>query len=570
MEKNKNNSDRDQVLEDILSTVGKPTQDRVNSRAARAASSSANRTAYEQKTTSTDMTTAYQRTSHGTSSVRTAQNTSNSSYGRTANVKRNTSADRTASMNRSTSPSDRTASMNRSTSPADRTASMSRSTSSADRTASMTRSIPSADRTGSMRAYNASTINNTGVTDSRRIQSMDDRNSQTSQIRSVRTSGPQQDAENRHGGKKKRRKASGRLPFVLIVTTIIFTVAISLSILIISVGRDMLAIGKSDDIKIITIPEGVNTEDVAQILCDEGIIKMPKAFAFISKLGDSDTKYIPGEHELSPSYAYETIISELTTDKSLEKETVNVTFIEGCDLISAAKQLEEADVCDAERFIYYFNAGDYGFEFENHLPASTSSKFNRMEGYLFPDTYTFYVDTDPEVVCQKIYRNFDERFKSEYYAQMKKLNMTLDEVVTLASIVQAESPDVATMKKVASVFENRLANLEEYPKLQSDPTTYYVDEVIKPNIEIPSQAIFEAYDTYKSNGLPPGAIGNPGADAIEAVLYPADTKYYFFYANIDTMETFFAETDEEHEENKDMVRDQQTADDEDDEDYGEE
>ena len=145
---------------------------------------------------------------------------------------------------------------------------------------------------------------------------------------------------------------------------------------------------------------------------------------------------------------------------------------------------------------------------------------------------------------------------------MKKMNMTLDEVVTLASIVQAESPDVETMKKVASVFENRLANPEEYPKLQSDPTTYYVDEVIKPNIDIPSEAIFEAYDTYQCNGLPPGAIGNPGTDAIEAVLYPADTDYYFFYANIDTGETFFAETDEGHEANKDMVSEQQSADDE--------
>lgn len=182
-----------------------------------------------------------------------------------------------------------------------------------------------------------------------------------------------------------------------------------------------------------------------------------------------------------------------------------------------------------------------------------------MEGYLFPDTYTFYVDTDPEVVCQKIYKNFDEKFKPEYYEQMKKLNMTLDEVITLASIVQAEAPDVESMKKIASVFENRLANPEEFPRLESDPTTYYVDEVIRPNIEIPSEAIFEAYDTYKSNGLPPGAIGNPGIDAIEAVLFPADTDYYFFFANIETNETFFAGTNEGHEANKDMVREQQEA-----------
>lgn len=538
MDKNNRNSDRDKMLEDILSSVGSNQNNSASSRAARAAASSANRAASERRSNQSEMTTAYQRTSYSSSSAGKDRNSSDTVYSRTAGAKNSISSGRTGSTSRKSTAPERTGSMSRNP---ERTGSINRNPERTGRVST------ASERTGVHSAYNTGAMENTGTEPA---------------VRSVRTSNPENNGQRRSGVKKKRRRMSGRLPLVLIVTTVIFTVAISLSILIISVGRDMLAIGKSDDIKIVTIPEGSNTEDVAQLLYDEGIIKMPKAFVFISKLGDSDTKYIAGEHELSPSYAYETIINELTTDKSLEKETVDVTFVEGCDIISVGKQLEEAGVCEAERFVYYFNAGDYGFEFENYLPASTASKFNRMEGYLFPDTYTFYVDTDPEVVCQKIYKNFDEKFKPEYYTQMKKMNMTLDEVVTLASIVQAESPDVETMKKVASVFENRLANPEEYPKLQSDPTTYYVDEVIKPNIEIPSEAIFEAYDTYQCNGLPPGAIGNPGTDAIEAVLYPADTDYYFFYANIDTGETFFAETDEGHEANKDMVSEQQSADDE--------
>lgn len=545
MENKKRDSERDKLLEDILSSVEKG---RTSNRAERAAASSANRAASEKRTASSERTTAYQRTSYETASLK-SKKTSDTVYSRSG-AKKNTYSERTGSVRR-TSDVSKTAAVRRSdTSFTQRTGSIRGNTSVAERTGSMKTSNTSyTERVGSdapeYRSHSTGIINNTGV--------------MTGEMRS---SQPEADYERTAPVRKKRRRFSGRLPLVLIVTTIIFTIAISLSLLIISVGRDMLAIGKSDDIKIISIPEGANTDEVAQILYDEGIIKMPKAFVFISKLGGSDTKYIAGDHELSPSNAYETIISELTTDKSLEKETVDVTFVEGCDLISAGKQLEEAGVCDAERFVYYFNAGDYGFEFEKFLPASTASKFNRMEGYLFPDTYTFYVDTDPEVVCQKIYKNFNEKFKPEYYTQMKKMNMTLDEVVTLASIVQAESPDIETMKKVASVFENRLSNPEEYPKLQSDPTTYYVDEVIKPNIEIPSEAIFEAYDTYKCNGLPPGAIGNPGKDAIEAVLYPAKTDYYFFYANIDTGETFFAETDDEHEDNKDMVKEQQSADDE--------
>lgn len=357
--------------------------------------------------------------------------------------------------------------------------------------------------------------------------------------------------------KTKRKKRSARLPMVLMLTTLIFTVAICLSILIIAVGRDMLAIGKDDSLKMITITEGADAKTVARILADEEIIQIPKAFEIIAKISGADTDFIPGEYELSPSDAYETIITKLTTDISEYKETVNITFVEGISLFEAAQKLEEEGVCNAERFIYYFNAGGYGFDFESKLPTSSASKFYRMEGYLFPDTYTFYVDSDPESVCMKIYQNFDNKMTEKYYSQMNKLGMTLDEVITLASIVQAEASSTESMKMVASVFENRLADPDVFPKLESDPTTYYVNDIIKPNIEIPSDSIFEAYDTYQGNGLPPGAIGNPGLDAIEAVLYPADTDYYFFYANIDTKETYYAKTNEEHEENKRMVQEQQ-------------
>lgn len=356
--------------------------------------------------------------------------------------------------------------------------------------------------------------------------------------------------------KTKKKKKSARLPLVLMLTTLIFTVAICLSILIIAVGRDMLAIGKDDSLKMITITEGADAKSVAQTLADEKIIKIPKAFEIIAKMSGADTNFIPGEYELSPSDAYETILTKLTTDMSEYKETVDITFVEGISIFEAAQKLEEERVCDAERFLYYFNAGGYGFNFESKLPSSSASKFYRMEGYLFPDTYKFYVDSDPESVCMKIYQNFENKITEEYYNQMDKLGMTLDEVITLASIVQAEAASKDSMKMVASVFENRLADPDNFPKLESDPTTYYVDEIIKPNIEIPSEALFESYDTYQCNGLPSGAIGNPGLDAIEAVLYPADTNYYFFYANIDTKETYFAETNEEHEKNKELVQKQ--------------
>ena len=141
--------------------------------------------------------------------------------------------------------------------------------------------------------------------------------------------------------RRKSRSHSGRLPIILMLTTFIVTVAICLSVLIIAVGRDMLAIGKDESIKMVTITEGADAKKVAQILYDEKIIKIPKAFEVISKMSNADKDFIPGEYELSPSDAYETIITKLTTDMSEIKESVDITFVEGISIYDAAQKLEE-------------------------------------------------------------------------------------------------------------------------------------------------------------------------------------------------------------------------------------
>ena len=254
--------------------------------------------------------------------------------------------------------------------------------------------------------------------------------------------------------------------------------------------------------------------------------------------------------------AYETIISKLTDYEEEEKETVEVTFPEGITIYDAANILEENGVCSAEDFIFYFNSGGYGFEFEQRLPVDTSLKFNRMEGYVFPDTYYFYSNMDPEQVCQKIYNNFNSKMTDERYAQMEKLGLSLDQLITFASIVQKEAASVDTMTLVASVFWNRYNNQDIFPLLQSDPTSNYANDVIKPHMEVYDETIIDAYDTYKGAGLPPGAICNPGLEAIDAVLANFQSPYFYFIANINTGQTYFSETLEEHEANQAIVEEQ--------------
>ncbi len=353
--------------------------------------------------------------------------------------------------------------------------------------------------------------------------------------------------------KKKKKKKRNRLPGVLILTTFIFAVSIVLAMVIIGFGKDMLGIGKSDTTKLIIIKEGSTTEEIAQQLKDEGIIKSPKFFVIFSRLRKADSMYIAGEHFIRANMAYETIIQNLTTDEEKNKNSVEVTFPEGITIFDAAQILEENNVCSQDDFLFYFNAAGYGFEFEDRLPVDSQLKFKPMEGYVFPDTYYFYEEMDPEKVCQKIYLNFDNKLTDDRIKKMEELQLSMDELITFASIVQKEAATTNTMTMVASVFWNRLNHPDEFPKLQSDPTTNYANNVIKPNQDVYNKTMIEAYDTYQGAGLPPGAICNPGIEAIDAVLANQKSDYYYFIANIYTGETLFAETLEKHEENQQKI-----------------
>ncbi len=348
--------------------------------------------------------------------------------------------------------------------------------------------------------------------------------------------------------KKRKKKGNGRLIFGLIMTVIIVAVAVFCAAFVLKFARDFVGIGKSSVEVVVEIPMNSGTADIADILANEGIIDSTYFFRFYSRIKGSDGTFVAGSHVLTPDMSYENIVHELQQGAVDTRESVDITFPEGIDLLDAAQKLEENNVCSASDFIREFNNSSFGFDFEKLVKVS-AMKFYKMEGYLFPDTYTFYVEEDPKIVCKKIYRNFETRITPDIYARMDDLGLEFEEMLTMASMVQAEASSVYDMKRVASVFRNRLADPDNYPLLQSDPTRKYVEEVIKPNIEFPSKEMFKAYNTYEGAGLPPGPICNPGLDAINAVLYPADTDYYYFCANVDTGEVYYARTNEEHEAN---------------------
>ncbi|MFO7161298.1 MAG: endolytic transglycosylase MltG, partial [[Clostridium] cellulosi] len=160
--------------------------------------------------------------------------------------------------------------------------------------------------------------------------------------------------------------------------------------------------------------------------------------------------------------------------------------------------------------------------------------------------YEFYVDQAPDAVVKKMLKNFETRFDESFRKATQASGMTVDEVITLASIIQAESSNKDQMAKVSSVFHNRLKNGVNGKKLlQSDATIFYATRDIEPILPVNSTNIASAYNTYKHEGLPPGPICNPGLAAIDAALSPADTKYYYFVTDKNG-NYYYAETFAKH------------------------
>lgn len=348
--------------------------------------------------------------------------------------------------------------------------------------------------------------------------------------------------------KRKRRRRNYSAYMGIVLAVLVICVSLLLSMFIIVVSRDVLGIESNSNEFTVYIPSGSTTKDIAVKLHDEGVIQYESVFVGLAKVMDADGNMYPGDITVSYNMSYSDIIEKLTQPREA-KATVTVTFPEGITLLSAGKLLEDNGVCSADEFIYSFNSTVFGFDFEKSV-SSSSLKLYKYEGYLFPDTYEFYVGDTVYNVVKKIKTKTSEILNSERINLAAEKGFTIDQVVTLASIVQREAGNTEQMKPIASVFINRLNNSQTFPRLQSDTTYSYIDDVIKKVLTVEYQEMYDAYDTYTCIGLPIGAICNPGEAAIDAVLNPDETDYYFFCSNIETKETFFARTVDEHEENK--------------------
>ena len=183
----------------------------------------------------------------------------------------------------------------------------------------------------------------------------------------------------------------------------------------------------------------------------------------------------------------------------------------------------------------------------------TDERYCVLEGYMFPATYEFEQGAEPATVIRTFLNKFDSEWNEKRAAKATELGLSVDEVIKLASIVEKEGTNKEQFVQIASVLHNRLNRPGVYPTLDCNSTKDYVKNTVSKRASSPSLKKFIiSYNTYDTPGLPPSAIANPGAEAIDAVLYPESSKNYFFRHDKNG-KLYLAETNEQHDANGRIV-----------------
>ncbi len=290
----------------------------------------------------------------------------------------------------------------------------------------------------------------------------------------------------------------------------------------------------------IQVTAGMSPSELGQLLSDNNLVSNTRAFTGYLKEMGYDSYLQEGTFELSPSMSMKELVDNLIEIKSTE--TITVTIPEGYEVRHIADLLEDLGLIDRERFYDVLENHDFNYDFLQGINRS-----HHLEGFLFPDTYEFFIDSSEEDIVDKMLVNFENRFNADYYSRMEELSLDLNGLITLASIIEREAADSEERSIISSVFHNRI---EDGMMLESCATVQYILKERKPILSYDDMAIESDYNTYINAGLPPAPIANPGSASIEAALYPADTDYFFFVLKSEDATThYFANTFEEHEEN---------------------
>lgn len=354
------------------------------------------------------------------------------------------------------------------------------------------------------------------------------------------------------------------LAATLIWLVLVVAIGASLGRMVWLCAADVLAFGRPDQTVYITITKTDTLDTVAEKLHRAGLINYPGLFKIYGQLTDIMDDLSIGTYELNTLYDYHALSSSMS-EKPAMRVTVDVTIPEGYSCAQIFALLEQKEVCSAAELEQYACTSEFAnYWFLEGTPRGTKYC---LEGFLFPDTYEFYVDSDAKEVFIKLLAAFDYRFTDTMKEKLAKLNetmaekmkknglsqsyidshtFTIREVVIIASLIEKETSGIEDDSyNISSVIYNRLTNPGSYPYLQLDSTLVYYTG----RSELTSEDFKDdhPYNSYTQSGLIPGPISNPGRASLDAALDPTSSSYYYFILNPTTGTHEFSKTYEEHQ-----------------------
>ncbi len=328
----------------------------------------------------------------------------------------------------------------------------------------------------------------------------------------------------------------------LLYAAFIISISLLLAALAWMAAVDVLGLGKENSEREVTIPDTVMTgeiadvEEIADILHDQGLVKYKFLFKLFANFSTAEEKIKPGTYKINTNFDYRALVQGLTPGIG-EMVEVDITIPEGYTLYKIFNLLAESGVCELDEL--WDAAANYDFDYD-FLDSSTLGETKRLEGYLFPDTYKFYLNDTPSRVINKMLANFDNKFKDEYVERAEELGYSVRDIVIIASMIEREAAYDAERDLIASVIYNRLES-SNFTNLQIDATIYYAIEGTDDEFTITYDS---PYNTYICEDLPIGPISSPGMASIRAALYPQESDYYYYALSTEGGHRFFTYKDD--------------------------
>ncbi len=336
---------------------------------------------------------------------------------------------------------------------------------------------------------------------------------------------------------KREKKKGGILKYILLFL-VFFVAFFANSYYKQSVGAMAMENGQAITIE---VPPRASTDKIANLLFDNGLIMNQFIFKYHVKKLEADGKLKAGNFDLNTNMKLDDIINSLTVSQK-SSNTVRFTIPEGYELKQVAEKLANENIIDKDRFLE-LSGNKSNFE-EKYEFLTLLEDGQSLEGFLFPSTYEIFKDSTEEVVIEKMLSQFEKIYKIDIEPTIEDSDLDLNQIITLASMVEREAVVDKERAIMAGVLYNRL---EINMPLQIDATVQYALGERKERLLYKDLEIESPYNTYLYKGLPPGPISSPGENSIIATMNPSDSDYFFYVLKGDnTGEHTFTKTFNEH------------------------